>query len=175
MTTVERLLVTPAVTLRVVAADDGLHRIDLLSSVRPIVRPTVQMTGSSAANEHLETAVAQLSEYFGGERSRFELTLVVTGTEFQRAAWGVLGEIGYGEVISYGEQARRIGRPTAVRAIGAANGRNRFPIVVPCHRVVGADGSLTGYAGGVDVKRWLLEHERAVLARAGSVAAAIAS
>ena len=175
-----RTVRTVPMTIRVVAGDDGLHRIDLLApslAERASFDESAEsiVAVSSPAGAHADAAVTQLGQYFAGERSQFDLTLVVSGTEFQRADWRVLGEIGYGEVISYGEQARRVGRPTAVRAVGAANGRNPFAIVVPCHRVVGADGSLTGYAAGVEIKRWLLDHERAVVARAGSGAAAIAS
>ena len=111
-------------------------------------------------------AVDQLAEYFAGERTEFDLPLDLVGTEFQVEAWRALGRIPYGETRSYGQQATDIGRPTAVRAIGAANGKNPVSIVLPCHRVVGADGSLTGFAGGLDAKRFLLAHERAVSGRA---------
>lgn len=102
----------------------------------------------------------QLDEYFAGTRRQFDLPLDLVGTEFQRLAWDALQTIPYGATRSYSQQATAIDRPKAVRAIGAANGRNPMSIVVPCHRVVGADGSLTGYAGGVDVKRFLLDHEQ---------------
>jgi methylated-DNA-[protein]-cysteine S-methyltransferase len=106
-------------------------------------------------------AIAQLEEYFAGTRRDFDLPLAPRGSGFQLAAWRALRDIPYGATRSYAEQARVIGRPDAVRAVGAANGRNPISIIVPCHRVVGADGSLTGYGGGLDRKRWLLEHERA--------------
>lgn len=115
-------------------------------------------------------AAAQLRAWFDGRLTTFDLPLDPGGTEFQRAAWRELCAIPFGETITYGEQARRIGRPTAVRAIGAANGRNPIPIVVPCHRVVGADGSLTGFALGTEVKQRLLEHERRVSAAAKGAA-----
>jgi methylated-DNA-[protein]-cysteine S-methyltransferase len=102
---------------------------------------------------------AQLTEYFAGERLTFELSLAAEGTGFQRKVWTELCAIPYGETISYGELARRIGQPTAARAVGLANGSNPLPIVVPCHRVIGADGSLTGFGGGIERKRWLLAHE----------------
>ena len=102
---------------------------------------------------------AQLTEYFTGERSSFELPLAAEGTGFQRKVWTELCVIPYGETISYGELARRIGQPSAARAVGLANGSNPLPIVVPCHRVIGADGSLTGFGGGIERKRWLLAHE----------------
>lgn len=116
----------------------------------------------------LRDAATQLSEYFAGTRVDFDVPVSVHGTDFQRAAWSVLTGIGHGETISYAEQARRMGRPTAVRAVGAANGRNPVPVIVPCHRVVGADGSLTGFAGGVATKAWLLDHERRVAAARGA-------
>jgi methylated-DNA-[protein]-cysteine S-methyltransferase len=103
----------------------------------------------------------QLGEYFAGRRRSFALKLAPRGTEFQRATWGALAEIPYGETISYAELARRVGRPSASRAVGAANGANPLPIVVPCHRVIGKDGSLTGFGGGLPIKRALLELERA--------------
>src|SRR3954449_10842105 len=101
----------------------------------------------------------QLAQYFAGERTAFDLQLDPAGTPFQRAVWDALLEIPYGETTSYGELARRLGRPAASRAVGLANGRNPISIVVPCHRVVGASGSLTGYGGGIDRKRFLLELE----------------
>jgi methylated-DNA-[protein]-cysteine S-methyltransferase len=104
--------------------------------------------------------ISQLAGYFAGERTRFELVVAPTGTDFQHAAWAALRAIPYGQTRTYTEQAVAIGRPSAVRAVGAANGRNPIGIVVPCHRVVGADGSLTGYGGGIDRKRWLLALER---------------
>lgn len=115
------------------------------------------------AVELLDRAAEQLAEYFAGERRDFDLPVAPRGTEFQRRAWAQLLEIPYGETLTYGEQARRIDAPTASRAVGAANGANPIPIVIPCHRVVGANGSLTGYAGGVDVKRALLDLERGQL------------
>jgi methylated-DNA-[protein]-cysteine S-methyltransferase len=102
----------------------------------------------------------QLIEYFAGERTEFDLPLAPEGTGFQRKVWSELCAIPYGVTISYGELARRIGQPTAARAVGLANGSNPLPIVVPCHRVIGADGSLTGFGGGIERKRWLLAHEK---------------
>ena len=104
----------------------------------------------------------QLAEYFAKERRDFDLPLDPIGTDFQRLAWDALITIPYGEMRSYGQQAHAIGKPTAVRAVGAANGRNPLSIIVPCHRVIGASGKLTGYAGGLDRKRALLEHEGAI-------------
>jgi methylated-DNA-[protein]-cysteine S-methyltransferase len=109
----------------------------------------------------LARASEQLAEYFIGTRTIFDLPLRPSGTAFQRQAWNALLDIPYGSTTSYGEQARRIGKPDAVRAIGAANGRNPIGIVIPCHRVIGANGSLTGYGGGLETKAWLLRHEGA--------------
>jgi methylated-DNA-[protein]-cysteine S-methyltransferase len=108
----------------------------------------------------------QLRSYFAGGLTRFDVPLSIEGTEFQRRVWTHLREIPYGETISYGELARRVGNANASRAVGLANGRNPIAVIVPCHRVIGADGSLTGYGGGLDRKTWLLDHESAVLARA---------
>jgi methylated-DNA-[protein]-cysteine S-methyltransferase len=108
----------------------------------------------------LLAARRQLEEYFAGERLSFELPLEPEGTPFQRTVWRALREIPLGVTWSYAQLARHVGRAGAARAVGSANGKNPLSIVVPCHRVIGADGKLTGYAGGVDVKRWLLEHEQ---------------
>jgi methylated-DNA-[protein]-cysteine S-methyltransferase len=109
----------------------------------------------------LAHVVAQLDAYFAGELTDFDFQMQMRGTDFQRRVWAALCEIPYGETISYGELARRVGNPKASRAVGLANGRNPIAIVVPCHRVIGADGSLTGYGGGLERKVWLLEHEGA--------------
>jgi len=107
----------------------------------------------------LPEAVRQLEEFFAGKRREFDLPLRLNGTPFQQRVWRALTEIPYGETWSYGELAKRIGNPNASRAVGLANGRNPVSIVVPCHRVIGADGSLTGYGGGLPRKQWLLAHE----------------
>jgi methylated-DNA-[protein]-cysteine S-methyltransferase len=107
----------------------------------------------------LSAAAAQLAEYFEGERRSFDLTLAPTGTLFQTTVWRALLEIPFGRTLSYGELAHRIGRPGAARAVGVANARNPLAIVVPCHRVIGSNGTLTGYGGGVDRKAWLLDFE----------------
>ncbi len=127
-------------------------------------RPSVEALGTPDPAGFQEAA-EQLRAWFAGETTDFGLaTHPVTGTPFQRRVWAALEEIGYGQTATYGEIAAAVGRPTAVRAVGAANGRNPLCIVVPCHRVVGADGSLTGYSGGIERKSWLLEHEQRVLA-----------
>ena len=124
---------------------------------RVIIDPAEEI----GAGEHavLDRAVEQLDEYFRGERTEFDLPLAPRGTPFQQQAWQVLRGIPFGETITYGEQARRLGDPNKSRAVGAANGKNPIPIVVPCHRVVGAKGQLTGFAGGLETKAWLLDHE----------------
>jgi methylated-DNA-[protein]-cysteine S-methyltransferase len=139
---------TPIGPLGLVASERGLRRI--LWPGEP---------GAGGDEEVLAAAAQQLREYFAGTRRTFDLPLELEGTDFQRRAWLGLAEIPYGETRSYGEQARRLGVPRAARAVGAANGANPLPIVLPCHRLIGADGSLTGFGGGLDVKRWLLEHE----------------
>ncbi|HEX6931107.1 MAG TPA: methylated-DNA--[protein]-cysteine S-methyltransferase [Streptosporangiaceae bacterium] len=110
----------------------------------------------------LAEAARQLDGYFGGELTEFDLPLTLDGSTFQRSVWAALQDIPYGGTISYGELARRIGQPSASRAVGLANGKNPVSIVVPCHRVIGADGSLTGYGGGMDRKRFLLALEQRV-------------
>ena len=115
-----------------------------------------QLGGDSQEDAILAKAAKQLGEFFNGRRRHFDLPLAASGTQFQREVWSQLAAIPFGEVRSYRDIAAEIGRPTAVRAVGAANGRNPLPIVVPCHRVIGADGSLTGFAGGLERKRHLL-------------------
>lgn len=119
----------------------------------------VRATGGTAADRLLEWARRELEEYFAGDRTTFSLPIDPHGTEFQRQVWTALRAIPFGGTISYGELARRIGDPKAMRAVGAANGRNPIPIIVPCHRVIGADGSMTGFGGGIERKKWLLDHE----------------
>ena len=105
----------------------------------------------------------QLDAYFAGQLTEFEVPLATGGTPFEQRVWNALRRIGYGTTVSYRDIARRIGQATACRAVGMANGRNPIPIIIPCHRVIGADGSLTGYGGGLEAKRWLLELEGAEL------------
>jgi AraC family transcriptional regulator of adaptative response/methylated-DNA-[protein]-cysteine methyltransferase len=133
------------------AESENLKRMFL----RPVVRGT---------NEHLDRLAAQLEEYFAGQRHAFDLPLDYAGTPFQRDVWNGLLGIPFGQTISYAELARRIGRPDAQRAVGQANHHNRITIVIPCHRVVNADGALGGYGGGLHRKQYLLEHEVKVLA-----------
>src|SRR5581483_11676671 len=150
----ERAVETPIGTLGLVGSNAGLQQV--LWSADGLVRP--HSCGV------LDEAARQLHAYFAGELIGFDLPLDLVGTDFQRHCWLALATIPYGSTVSYGEQARRIGLgPERARAVGAANGRNPVPIVLPCHRVVGADGSLTGFGGGLELKRFLLEHEGALL------------
>lgn len=111
-------------------------------------------------NSAIKKAIFQLDEYFKGQRKEFDLNLSFNGTDFQKIVWQELLKIPYGKVISYQELSRRIGRPNAARAVGNAIGKNPIAIIVPCHRIIKTNGDLGGYAGGVEKKRWLLQHER---------------
>ncbi len=151
---------SPVGDLRLVATDAAL--VAVLWPTERDGRVTFSSDPTNGSNAVLDMAAQQLAEYFAGTRRTFELPLELCGTEFQQQAWNALTEIPYGETSTYGKQAVAIGRPRAIRAIGSANGRNPLSIVLPCHRVVGADGKLTGFAGGLDTKRWLLDHELAI-------------
>jgi methylated-DNA-[protein]-cysteine S-methyltransferase len=118
-----------------------------------------RVTGSNDSSPILEAAATQLTEYFAGNRTSFDLPLAPEGTEFQRRVWSELRTIPFGETVSYLDIARSLGDTNAIRAVGAANGKNPIAIVVPCHRVIGSDGKLTGYAGGLWRKEWLLRYE----------------
>ena len=145
---------TPIGRLGLVASDTGLQAVSFNGR-------RVRAEGSSPV---LDEAARQLAAYFDGDLVDFDLPLELHGTDFQRGCWLALASIPYGQTVSYGEQARRLGLASdAARAVGAANGQNPLPIVLPCHRVIGADGSLTGFGGGLHVKRFLLEHEGALL------------
>jgi len=148
---------TPIGKLTVVAGGTGIRRI-LWDGEDP---PEGAVEGTS---DLLDAAVTQIREYFAGARTAFELPLDLAGTPFQQKVWLELATIPFGTTISYGEQARRLGRPEAARAVGAANGRNPVPVVLPCHRVIGSSGALTGFGGGLDTKRSLLRHEAEVRA-----------
>ncbi len=146
-------LATPIGELLLVASEAGLHRIEFERPGATRVTPG----RPSAAN--LKTVIDQLNEYFAGERRHFDLELAPAGTPFQLSVWNALRQIEYGGTRSYAEIAQVIGRAAAVRAVGAANGANPIPIVIPCHRVIGKSGALTGFGGGLDVKRRLLDFE----------------
>ncbi|MFC5580040.1 methylated-DNA--[protein]-cysteine S-methyltransferase [Rhodanobacter terrae] len=149
---------SPVGTLRLVADSQGLREIWFERERHPKKAHSNWVRAAAP----LKFAHVQLEEYFAGVRRHFELPLHPHGTPFQLAVWDELGRIPYGVTISYGELARRIDKPQAVRAVGAANGRNPLPIVLPCHRVIGADGSLTGFGGGLPTKRYLLMLEDSI-------------
>lgn len=136
--------------------------IEIISSKAGItaIRFVEEMTAEIQSNQHIEDAIEQLNEYFAGQRNQFELNLDLNGTEFQKKIWTLLQEIESGRTVSYKDIARKHGDLKAIRAIGTTNGRNPLSIVVPCHRVIGSDGSLTGYASGLQRKKWLLDHEK---------------
>jgi methylated-DNA-[protein]-cysteine S-methyltransferase len=146
---------SPVGRLRLVAGEDGLRRICFPRERHP--RP--EDHDGDHAPARLAFARRQLEEYFGGKRRRFDLPLAPRGTAFQLRVWEALRSIPWGETWSYADLARELGKPKAVRAVGGANGRNPLPIVVPCHRVIGADGSLTGFGGGLQIKSLLLALE----------------
>ena len=148
-------LSTPIGALTLVATERGLSRVRFAHQDASDVDAAVD-----GQHPVLAAAASQLREYFAGRRTRFDLALDLVGTEFQRLAWSALADVPYGQTVTYGQQAERIGRPGASRAVGAANAKNPVPIVLPCHRVVGADGSLTGFAGGIEMKATLLSLER---------------
>jgi methylated-DNA-[protein]-cysteine S-methyltransferase len=150
---------SPLGRLRLAADAHGLRHVDFEAGRSRW--PPAPDHGWTRAAGPLAAARAQLGDYFAGHRRGFDLPLNPRGTPFQRGVWLALAEIPYGATLSYGELARRLGRPLAVRAVGAANGRNPLPIVLPCHRVIGSDGSLTGYGGGLPAKRLLLALEGA--------------
>lgn len=154
---------TPLGTALLTCEGDALTRVSLGASRDALPAAWEHATTGPGV---LAEACAQLHEYFAGTRTAFALPLAPAGTPFQQRVWDALARLPYGETASYAAVARALGDPGAVRAVGAANGRNPLAVVVPCHRVVGADGSLTGYAGGLDRKRWLLRHEAAVRERA---------
>ncbi len=153
------IVVTPIGPLTIIASDVGLRAV-----LWPDDEGRVPLAGTVERPDHpvLVATAEQLREYFSGERREFDLPLDPVGSRFQRDVWEALRTIDYGDTISYGEQAARMGDRRKARAVGAANGKNPISIIVPCHRVVGADGSLTGFAGGLATKAWLLDHERQV-------------
>ena len=158
MTLASTTLDTPVGTLTLVASDDGLVAI-----LWPNDAPGRVRLGPMDERPHhpvLLAAKRQLGDYFAGRRTAFDLPLDWRGTDFQKSVWAALLTIPFGETRSYAAIARQVGRPTAFRAVGAANGRNPLSIVAPCHRVIGSDGTPTGFAGGLDAKRILLGLER---------------
>jgi methylated-DNA-[protein]-cysteine S-methyltransferase len=149
---------SPVGTLRLIADERALKAVLLVDREKPgrVRLPHLEERGDHPV---LSEGRSQLEAYFAGRLCRFELPLAAEGTDFQKRVWAGLSRIPFGETRSYGELARELGSPGASRAVGAANGRNPLGIVVPCHRVIGSTGSLTGFAAGIEAKRWLLSHE----------------
>jgi methylated-DNA-[protein]-cysteine S-methyltransferase len=165
MSTAYLIMPSPVGELLLTAVDEGLTRVWFEEhryggSIRAEWLHADAAGGGAA--RILGNARAQLDEYFAGERTTFDLPLAASGTPFQERVWAALRTIPFGHTTSYGELAKRLGEPKAVRAVGSANGHNPISIIVPCHRVIGARGDLTGFGGGIERKRWLLEHEGAL-------------
>ncbi|MBL0520671.1 methylated-DNA--[protein]-cysteine S-methyltransferase [Aeromonas sp. A5] len=149
------ILPTHCGNLLIAINERGLVHVDFVAGLRALP----DMSGWQQDGEALAPYLAEFEAYFAGRLQRFTLPLAASGTEFQQAVWQALCDIPYGETRSYGDIARAIGKPNAMRAVGAANGRNPLSIIVPCHRVIGQNGSLTGYAGGLEIKKALLQLE----------------
>jgi methylated-DNA-[protein]-cysteine S-methyltransferase len=162
-----RFLETPVGGLLLARDEAGLRLIHFVAPAAssPGHRPRATQPAADwqQRDEDFHDLVGQLREYFAGERRQFDLPLAPCGTPFQQRVWRALLDIPYGETVSYGELAARIGQHSAARAVGLANGSNPLPIVIPCHRVIGAGGKLTGYGGGLPIKQQLLALERGVL------------
>ncbi|MCY3760162.1 MAG: methylated-DNA--[protein]-cysteine S-methyltransferase [Gemmatimonadetes bacterium] len=152
---------SPLGALLLAWTESGLTRVSFLEGSKAIEPDS----GWTPAPDPAFGARRQLDSYFAGDLNQFDLPLAPCGTAFQQHVWRELARIPFARTASYGEIARRVGRPKASRAVGAANGNNPLPIIVPCHRVVGSDGSLTGYSGGVEIKEFLLAHEARCAAR----------
>ena len=146
---------SPIGRVEIAATEGEVALVEFIEEKKPIA--------ASKTSPALEAAVRQLDEYFSGRRRVFELMLRLDGTAFKTRVWQALLDVGFGETASYGEIARAIGRPKSTRAVGAANGRNPISIIVPCHRIIGSSGALTGYGGGLWRKEWLLRHERGIV------------
>jgi methylated-DNA-[protein]-cysteine S-methyltransferase len=154
-----RTVSTPLGDITAVADEDGLTQVILAGDDGSVLAEATE------GGPIVDAAATQLAEYFAGERMAFDVPLAPQGTEFQQTVWKALGDVPFGTTATYGEIARAIGQLTATRAVGAANGRNPIPIIIPCHRVIGASGELTGYSGGggIETKRRLLDHESGTL------------
>ena len=148
---------SPLGLIEIAASDRG---ITALSFASPSKAPRSKTSGRASPPPLLAEAVRELAEYFSGERREFTVRLDLRGTPFELTVWRALLEVPFGRTISYGELGRSVGKPDAARAVGGANHRNPVSIIIPCHRVVGADGGLTGYGSGLWRKKWLLEHEQ---------------
>lgn len=143
-------------TIAIIEERDGISSIEFLRNDMERLEFLKNEEESNLTKE----CKNQLEEYFSGKRKKFDIKLDIIGTDFQKNAWEAMKRIPYGTTISYSEEAKLIGNEKAVRAIGLANGRNRIPIIIPCHRVIGKNGKLRGYTGGIDIKKYLLELEK---------------
>lgn len=160
MTIQTAVIESPIGDLLIRADSNGVREIRFQTTMTKDKRADPSLRAKSARRGLIAETSQQLTAYFKGKLKEFDLPLSPEGTTFQRRVWEALRAIPYGETLSYGDLARRIGNPKACRAVGTANGRNPLPIVVPCHRVIGADGTLTGFGGGLPIKEQLLDHER---------------
>lgn len=168
MTTTDRAAVDRALVQTTYPSPVGeLTIVGSVSGIRAILWPnerpgriTIDQATTPDGDGLLDPMCDQLEEYFAGTRQEFDVSLVASGTDFQQAVWRQLSSIPYGSTSTYGEVATAIGRPSAARAVGAATGLNPISVIIPCHRLVGSSGALTGFAGGLDAKRWLLRHEQ---------------
>lgn len=158
-------ITTPIGPMFICATDEGICLLEFID--RKDIKGQLERLSKclnrvifTGENNHIVLAKQQLDEYFSGNRHNFELSLFMPGTPFQQQVWQCLSHIEYGETSSYQQQSIVLGNPKAIRAMASANGRNRLAIIIPCHRVIGKDGSLTGYAGGLARKQWLLDHEK---------------
>jgi len=164
------IISTPVGPMRAEVDDTGLIVLDFLQRAMPSELAECHVTEEGPLDHPiLSQTVRELVEYFAGERQRFTIPLSPRGTDFEKRTWAALLEIPFGQTRSYGQQATALGMPTASRAVGGANGRNHVAIVIPCHRVIGANGSLTGYGGGMDRKKWLLDFEARALGTPSTV------
>lgn len=158
-------MITPIGEILITAGAEGLSSIHFAGQWSESALPIESASDAERAAAHVNQACAELRAYFGGTLRAFSVPCVLQGTSFQQSVWAVLRQIPFGEVVSYRAIADRVGNRKAVRAVGGANGHNPIPIIVPCHRVIGSDGSLTGFGGGLDRKQWLLEHEGTLTGR----------
>ena len=147
---------TPLGVALITGNDKGISKVSISKT------SDVELSNSDTIPQHFQETVSQLDAYFEGKRASFDLQITPEGTDFQQKVWKELTKIPFGETRSYMDIAKKLGNPKAIRAVAAANGKNPLWIIIPCHRVIGSDGSLTGYAGGLWRKKWLLEHESPV-------------
>jgi methylated-DNA-[protein]-cysteine S-methyltransferase len=165
MAIVTTLITTPIGALLAGATEDGICLLDwpyrrMIESIKQRIGSGLGLSFEEGEHAHFDVLRAQLSEYFAGARMHFELPLVLVGSDFQKSVWSALQEIPYGDTRSYKAQSIFLKNEKAIRAVAKANGENGLAIVIPCHRVIGEDGALVGYAGGLRAKEWLLRHER---------------